>query len=98
MASAHRSKFGIMILLAVFVLGLSACGSYRLNKENFDKIQTGMTQAQVQAILGTPTESSSVDIGGFSGTNSTWRWDGNSISVQFLNGQVVAKQLAMGVK
>ncbi len=98
MSAGRRSKIGILLLLAVFLLGVSACEKYRLNKDNFDKIEVGMTQEKVQSILGPPTESSSVDIAGFSGTNSAWKWDGNTISIQFLNGKVVAKQLSMGVQ
>jgi hypothetical protein len=82
------------ILLAVvgFALALLACGSSRVNPDNFVKIETGMTQAQVTALLGQPTESSSVDIAGFSGTTSTWKSRDLTITVQFMNGKVVAKK------
>jgi outer membrane protein assembly factor BamE (lipoprotein component of BamABCDE complex) len=76
------------VVLAVVVAGCAT----RVTKENFDKIHTGMTQAQVQAILGEPTESSSVDLPVFSGTSSTWRAGDTSITIQFVNGKVVAKQ------
>ncbi len=84
-----------LILLAVLgvILGLLACGPSRVNPENFVKIETGMTQAQVTTLLGQATESSSVDIAGFSGTASTWKSRDLTITVQFVNGKVVAKQL-----
>jgi outer membrane protein assembly factor BamE (lipoprotein component of BamABCDE complex) len=87
-------KLLILTVIVVFSLCLAACGSSRLTQENFDKIHTGMTQAEVAAILGEPTESSSVDVAVFSGTASTWKKDGTTITIQFANGKVVAKQLS----
>ena len=87
-------KLVIVTVIVLFSLGLAACGSSRLTQENFDKIRTGMTQAEVAAILGEPTESSSVDVAVFSGTASTWKKDGTTITIQFANGKVVAKQFS----
>ena len=50
------------------------------------------------AILGEPTESSSVDVAVFSGTVSKWRAGDVTITIQFVNGKVVAKQLSKGDK
>lgn len=83
----------ILVLLLLAVL-LAACESTRITKENFDKIQTGMTQAEVQAILGEPTESSSLDVALFSGTTSTWKLGDTTITINFINGKVVAKQFS----
>jgi hypothetical protein len=85
------SKLSLLVLL-VFSIALTACESSRINQENFDKVKTGMTQAEVQAILGPPTESSSADFAVFSGTASTWKWQDITITIQFVNGQVIAKQ------
>jgi outer membrane protein assembly factor BamE (lipoprotein component of BamABCDE complex) len=78
--------------LALLCLFLAACGGGKISQENFNKIQVGMTQAEVQKILGEPTESSSLDIAGFSGTTSTWRAGDTTVTIQFVNGKVVAKQ------
>ena len=67
-----------------------ACGS-RVSQANFEKIHTGMTPEEVQAILGPPTESSGVTIGGLSGSSSTWTSEEGAISIQFFNGKVKAK-------
>lgn len=81
----------LAIVLAALLL--AACGS-QVSTENFERIQTGMTQKEVVAILGEPTETSAVSIAGLSGGMATWR-DGNTeISVQFLNDKVQAKQLS----
>lgn len=52
-----------------------------------------MTKEEVESILGAPTDSKSVGIGGFSGGNSTWKAeDGTTITIQFVNGKVAGKQ------
>jgi hypothetical protein len=86
-------KLGILVALVLCAFCLVACGS-RISQVNFEKIQTGMTMAQVTAILGEPTESSSVDVAVFSGTVSKWTAGDVTITVQFVNGKVVAKQLS----
>jgi hypothetical protein len=78
-------------LLAVLgVLLLIACGS-KLSEENFRKVQTGMSQAQVQGILGAPSETSSVTLGTLAGTSMVWKNDDVTISVQLFNDQVKFK-------
>jgi outer membrane protein assembly factor BamE (lipoprotein component of BamABCDE complex) len=88
-----KIKLGIVGALVLCTFCLVACGS-RINSANFEKIQTGMTMAQVTVILGEPTESSSVDVAVFSGTVSKWRAGDVTITIQFVNGKVVAKQLS----
>jgi outer membrane protein assembly factor BamE (lipoprotein component of BamABCDE complex) len=41
----------VVLMLCAFCL--AACGS-QVNQANFDKVQIGMTMAQVTAILGSP--------------------------------------------
>lgn len=84
-------RLWLLAAVAILAIWVAGCGT-KINKENFDKIQTGMTQAEVQVILGEPTEASSVDVALFSGTTSTWRAGDTAINVQFVNGKVVAKQ------
>jgi outer membrane protein assembly factor BamE (lipoprotein component of BamABCDE complex) len=95
MKATHSAKLklGIVGVLVLCTFCLVACGS-RINSANFEKIQTGMTMAQVTVILGEPTESSSVDVAVFSGTVSKWRAGDVTITIQFVNGKVVAKQLS----
>lgn len=80
---------------AVLSLLLVACGS-PVNQDNFKKIETGMTQAEVEAILGRPDESSSASLGNFSGGSSTWKAGDASITVQFMNDRVQFKQFTKG--
>jgi len=72
---------------------LAACGS-KVSTENFERIQNGMAQKEVVAILGEPTETSAITVGGLSGGMATWRDGNTAISVQFLNDKVQAKQLS----
>jgi outer membrane protein assembly factor BamE (lipoprotein component of BamABCDE complex) len=82
----------------VVCLSLVSCSGSSISQENFDKIHTGMTLAQVTAILGGPTESSSMDVAGFSGTASKWTKGDVTITIQFVNGKVVARQFSKGNK
>lgn len=77
----------------VAALLLAACGS-KVSAENFERIQTGMTQKEVVAILGEPAETSVISIAGLSGGMATWRDGNTAISVQFVNDKVQAKQLS----
>jgi outer membrane protein assembly factor BamE (lipoprotein component of BamABCDE complex) len=89
-------RTGVFIL--VICMSLVSCGSLKITQENFEKIKTGMSMAQVTAILGPPTESSSVDVAVFSGTVSKWKAGDVTITIQFVNSKVVAKQLSKGDK
>jgi len=82
-----------IIQLAVFLLLLflfAACGS-KANESNYNKIEIDMTEEQVKSVLGSPTESSSIQVAGISGTSSKWVGKEGTINVQFLNGKVKAK-------
>lgn len=92
------SQLWAVALVMVICMSLMSCSSLKISPENFEKIQTGMSMAQVTAILGPPTESSSVDVAVFSGTVSKWKAGDVTITIQFVNGKVVAKQLSKGDK
>lgn len=89
---APLPSFRPAFILAVVWL-LAACGS-KVSAENFERIQNGMAQKEVVAILGEPTETSAIGIGALSGGMATWRDGNTAISVQFLNDRVQAKQLS----
>ena len=98
MALRRLSHLRAVALGIVICMSLVACSSFKISQENFEKIQTGMSLAQVTAILGEPTESSSVDVAVFSGTVSKWKGGDVTITIQFVNNKVVAKQLSKGEK
>ena len=71
------------------LLLLAACS--KVTQENFAKVQDGMSEQEVQALLGPPTASSSVEILGISGTHFRWETGDTAISVRFVNGKVATK-------
>jgi len=79
-----------MTALCLLIMALAACGS-KVNESNYGKIEIDMTEEQVKNLLGTPTESSSMNVAGLSGTSSKWVSKEGTINVQFLNGKVKAK-------
>ena len=71
-----------------------AAGCSKITQENFARINDGMSEQEVHAILGAPTESSSVSVLALSGTSSKWVAQEMVITVQFVNGKVMLKSLA----
>lgn len=91
----YRSPLLCRALLAsLLIIGLIGCSGSKITKENFDKIKLGMTQGEVQGILGPPTEATGLEIPVFSGAMSKWVRGDTVISVQFVNGKVVAKEFS----
>lgn len=78
------------LLAAVFVMFLMVACS-KVTQENFLKIQEGMSEQEVISVLGSPTESNSVNILGVSGTASRWVGSDAVIVVRFVNGKVATK-------
>ena len=76
-------------LAIALLLVASACS--KVTQENFAKVRDGMSEQEVQAVLGNPTESSSVSVLGLSGTSSRWVAKDAVITVQFVNGKVRLK-------
>ncbi len=68
------------------LLLVAACS--KVTQENFDKLQNGMAESEVHALLGSPTSSSSVQVVGVSGTVSKWQGSDAVITVRFVNGKV----------
>jgi hypothetical protein len=84
----------LALLAALLISGLAGCTVSTINKDNFDKIRIGMTQEEVQGILGPPTESAGIEIPVFSGTMSKWVKGDTVISITFVNGKVMAKEFS----
>jgi outer membrane protein assembly factor BamE (lipoprotein component of BamABCDE complex) len=94
MKATRMQQLMVAAICLVISLSLISCAGSKISQANFEKIKTGMTLAQVTAILGEPTEASSVDVAVFSGTVSKWKAGDITITIQFVNGKVVAKQLS----
>jgi len=71
------------------VLVLAACA--RITQENYLRIDEGMNELEVNALLGNPTESQSFDAFGLSSTVSRWVAGDAVITVRFMNGKARIK-------
>ncbi|OGA57929.1 MAG: hypothetical protein A3G81_22240 [Betaproteobacteria bacterium RIFCSPLOWO2_12_FULL_65_14] len=80
-------KTWLLPVLVAFVI--AACS--KVTQQNFAKIEEGMSEQEVIAILGAPTESNSINVLGVSGTASRWASGDAVISVRFVNGKVALK-------
>ena len=77
-------RIAISVLIALIAVSL-VVGCSKINKENYDKIQMGMTYDEVEAILGTPAEAKDV-----MGTKScVWGKAPATISIKFVGDKVV---------
>ena len=74
-------------LALLFVL--AACA--RITQDNYLRIDEGMSEQEVNALLGRPTESQSFSAFGVSGTVSRWRGSDAAITVRFVNGKARIK-------
>jgi hypothetical protein len=96
----------LLLLALAGCLVVSGCdATSAVTKANYDKINTGMTEKEVTAILGAPTTesgmSASLPSAGIAGldiqggsvgsTTKTWKEGNNSIVVNFVNEKVFTK-------
>lgn len=78
-------------LAAAIALTLLLAACSKVTQENYAKIQDGMSEQEVIALLGPATESGGISVLGVSGSSSKWVYQGAVISIQFVNGKVVGK-------
>ena len=76
-------------LAAALALLIAACS--KVTQENYAKVRNGMTEQQVYAILGQPTEEASRDMFGMSATTAKWVSGDTVINIQFVGGKVVLR-------
>ena len=75
-------KLRSLALLSFCVL-LAACS--KINQRNYSKLSTGMTKAEVEQLLGTPTDCS----GALGMSSCTWGDQKSFISVQYAGDKVL---------
>jgi hypothetical protein len=77
-------RIAIIVLVALMAVAL-VVGCSKINKDNYDKIEVGMTYDEVEAILGTPDEVTDAI-----GTKScVWGAGAEVISIKFVADNVV---------
>lgn len=79
-----------VLLLSAF---LTACGG-GLTQDQFNKIETGMTEEQVKALIGSPGKIDGGSALGVSGATYIYKEGKITASVVFVNGKVFGKQFA----
>jgi len=83
-------KVAISLLTSLLAATLlAACA--KITQENFLRIERGMSEREVISILGSPTESSSINVLGISGTAARWVGADAEINVRFVGGKVALK-------
>ena len=94
-----------ILLLAGVCLSLPGCGESKINKANFDKVTTGMSEEEVEAILGKGDEQAEINMpnmginapnlgGGGVGRGmkvKAWQEGTKSINITFKDGKVMGK-------
>ncbi len=93
-----------MALLGAFVaLGLFACqrnaltGS-KLTLDNYNKVTTGMSKAQVEEVLGAPTKAETKDMIIFKKTDYRYEEGKNFALITFKNDEMQSKESNLGTK
>ena len=71
------------LAVVAFCVVLAACS--KINQENYSKIKAGMNKAEVEQLLGTPTECS----GALGMSSCTWGDEKSFISVQYAADKVL---------
>ena len=80
-----------LVLVGFCAVVLMACGNIKLTSENLAKVQMGMSQAEVEKILGKPTQIETGNMLGMSGTTYTYTKGKTEVKIVFLNDGVMNK-------
>jgi hypothetical protein len=91
-------RYVLCAALSLMLLGCGGGSPLTLNQQNLDKIHDDMSQAEVQSILGAPTESKTdpIPIVGGTQTTFTYRNDKSEVVIVFKNDQVKEKHGTFG--
>lgn len=90
-------KVTILVYSVFLILFLGSCVRTSISKNNFDRIQTGMSFKEVVQILGEPTSSSTLNVGEVIVTSANWENSHAVISIQFFNDKVKLRKFVEGV-
>lgn len=54
MSGSSLRRLGQTAVVAIFCLAMAACANQKINRDNYNKVRTGMTLQEVEAIFGAP--------------------------------------------
>jgi hypothetical protein len=101
MIRANGLRFVAVLFLTALTLSLSGCGGSKITKGNYDKITKGMTEAEVEAIIGKGEVKASASFDGpktqsnpppglpTSSKAIFWKSGGSEIVIWFQDGKVI---------
>ncbi|WP_394220727.1 DUF3862 domain-containing protein [Alteromonas gracilis] len=79
-----KAKLAMIVFLALNTLALSGCS--KLTKENYDKLEMGMTQDEVEAVLGSADNCAKT----MGATACTWgNEDAKHVKIVFMGNKAV---------
>ncbi|GHD68570.1 hypothetical protein [Jeongeupia chitinilytica] len=82
-----------MRLITALLLAFALVACSRVTSENYQKISTGMQRDEVVRILGEPKATDGGSVFGISGESASWQGSDTTITIQFINGKVMTKNL-----
>ena len=88
----HLKSARWLTLLATAVLAFGACHGKRLTKANVDEVSNGMSQKEVESILGPPTSVDSTNLLVTKKVTYTYRQANESVTIVFFNNEVTSKE------
>ena len=92
---ARKGTAALLPVAFLMVLVIAGCSKSGVSKDNYDKIENGMTLAEVEKILGPDKKGASgaATLGGLTGKGATYVWEAGDkkITVAFKDDKVVSK-------
>ena len=88
----HLKSARWLTLLAAAVLVIGACHGKRLTKANVDEVSNGMSQKEVESILGPPTSVDNTNLLVTKKVTYTYRQGNESVTIVFFNNEVASKE------
>lgn len=89
----YRHYLPPALLLATLSLGAcDSSGEANWSEADFDRIENGMSEEEVYAIMGEPSASSDMAGDELNGRSAVWEDDSTRVTIQFVDGVVRVKQ------
>jgi SmpA / OmlA family len=80
----------LTLICGITLFGLFGCGS-KLTNENLNKVKNGMTESEVQAILGSPSDVENSEILGLKNVSYKYKSGETRVNINFINNSVISK-------
>ncbi len=87
-----RPFFPLLLPVVLLLAGCDMFSGAKLTNANLDQVHNGMTDTQVESILGKPTRIETGETLGIRGTTFYYQKGGADVQIVFLNNGVMIKQ------